>query len=358
MAIAATDRRGATRHVPIRASWWLGASGIAVLMVLAALCVGTIGYMVIEGWTPWDAFYMTVTSILTVGYREVHPLSRSGQVFTVLLLLGGVGTVLYALTLGATTVVQSGLAARWEEQRRVRMIDELRDHFIVCGYGRMGRIIVDEFRRAKVPHVVVDRDPDLVHEIIAAGGLAVAADASNEDVLARLGIARARALIAAAGTDAENVYIILSARLTRPDLHIIGRAESDDALRKLTRAGADRVFSPYQVGAHQIVQAALRPAVVDFVQLATSSERLELGIEQVQLDAASPLCGRTLANANVRQQFGVVVVGIQRIGGRMEFNPPPEAVMEAGDCLVVMGRPDTLQQLEAVARGESVTQDR
>jgi voltage-gated potassium channel len=327
-------------------------------LVIAVLTVGTLGYMVIEGWEPWDSFFMTVTSITTVGYREVHPLSRSGQVFTVLLLLGGVGTVLYALTLGVAAVVQGGFADRWEALRRDRMIDDLQNHFIVCGYGRMGRIIVDEFRRGHVAHVVVDRDPDLVHEIIAAGGLAVAADASAEEVLLRLGIARARALIAAVGTDAENVYIILSARLTRPDLHIIGRAETDDAVKKLKRAGADRVFSPYQVGAHQIVQAALRPAVVDFVQLATSSERLELGIEQVQLSAASPLCGRSLANANVRQQFGVVVVGIQRIGGRMEFNPPPEAVMDVGDCLVVMGKPDTLQQLEAVARGDVATQER
>jgi voltage-gated potassium channel len=338
---------------PVRASWWLSPSGIALLLVIAVLATGTAGYVVIEGWGVWDSFFMTVTSITTVGYREVHPLSFRGQVFTVLLLLGGVGTVLYALTLGVAAVVQGGFASRWEAERRSRMIEELSDHFIVCGYGRMGRIIVGEFRRQRVPHVVVDRDPDLAHEVIEAGGLAVAADASAEEVLQRLGIARARALIAAVGTDAENVYIILSARLTRPDLYIIGRAESEDAVRKLKRAGADRVFSPYQEGAHQIAQAALRPAVMDFVQLATSAEQqMELGIEQVKLTSRSPLCGQTLASANVRQRFGVVVVGIQRTGGRMEFNPPPEAVMEAGDFLVVMGRPDSLQQLDAVARGE------
>jgi voltage-gated potassium channel len=339
--------------VPARASWWLGPSGIALLMVVAVIAVGTAGYMVIEGWSAWDSFFMTVTSITTVGYREVHPLSRAGQAFTVLLLLGGVGTVLYALTLGVASVVQGGFAARWESQRRERMIENLDDHFIVCGYGRMGRIIVEEFRRQRVPHVVVDRDSGLVHELIESGGLAVAADASAEEVLVRVGIARARALIAAVGTDAENVYIILSARLTRPDLYIIGRAETEDAVRKLKRAGADRVFSPYQEGAHQIAQAALRPAVMDFVQLATSAEQqLELGIEQVKLTGKSPLCGQTLAGANVRQRFGVVVVGIQRTGGKMEFNPPPEAVMQVGDFLVVMGRPESLQQLEAMARGE------
>jgi len=229
--------------------------------------------------------------------------------------------------------------------------DDLRDHFIVCGYGRMGRIIVDEFRRQDVPFVVIDREAELVHELVAAGSLAVAADAGSEDVLRRIGIDYARGLISAVGSDAENVYIILSARLTRPDLFIIGRAENEDAIAKLRRAGADRVFSPYQAGAHQMAQAALRPAVVDFVQLATSSERLELGIEQIRLTPASPLCGQSLAAANVRQRFGVVVVGVQRAGGKMEFNPAPETEMSAGDHLIVMGRPDTLKQLEGAAAG-------
>jgi voltage-gated potassium channel len=277
-------------------------------------------------------------------------MSRAGEVFTVFLLLGGVGTFFYVLSLAVAGLVHGGLAQRWEGQRRTSMIDALRDHFIVCGFGRMGRIIVDEFRRQGVAHVVVDRDPAAVEQLSAAGGLGLAADASAEDVLQRAGIAHARGLIAAAGTDADNVYIILSARLIRPDLYIIGRAENDDAVPKLRKAGADRVSSPYQVGAHQIAQAALRPAVMDFVQLATSGERLELGIEQVRLSSTSPLSGRSLAAANVRQRFGVVVVGIQRVGGRMEFNPPPEAVMTAGDCLIVLGRPDTLKQLEMAAQ--------
>jgi voltage-gated potassium channel len=352
-------RRGAMRGTrvagPVRASWWLGPSGIAFLLVLAVLSVGTAGYMIIEGWPAWDSLFMTVTSITTVGYREVHPLSRSGQAFTIVLLLAGVGTVLYALTLGVASVVQSGWAGRWEAVRRARMIDDLHDHFIVCGYGRMGKIIVEEMHRQGAPYLVIDRDPALVHELIAAGGLALAADASSEEVLERAGIRRARALITAVGTDAENVYIIISARLIRPDLYIIGRAESDDAVRKLKRAGADRVFSPYQVGAHQIAQAALRPAVVDFVQLVTSAGELELGIEQVRVTDASPLCGQSLASGNVRQQFGVVVVGIQRTSGRMEFNPAPEAVIQPGDFLIVMGKPDSLKQLELIAGERSAS---
>jgi len=339
------------KTAPVRAPWWLGPSGIALSLVLGALAAGTAGYVLVEGWSVWDAFYMTVITVTTVGYREVHPMTRPGEALTVLLLLGGVGTFFYVLSLFVAGVVQAGFARRWEAKRRDRMLDDLRDHFIVCGYGRMGRIIVDEFRRQDVPFVVIDREAELVHELVAAGSLAVAADAGSEDVLRRIGIDYARGLISAVGSDAENVYIILSARLTRPDLFIIGRAENEDAIAKLRRAGADRVFSPYQAGAHQMAQAALRPAVVDFVQLATSSERLELGIEQIRLTPASPLCGQSLAAANVRQRFGVVVVGVQRAGGKMEFNPAPETEMSAGDHLIVMGRPDTLKQLEGAAAG-------
>jgi voltage-gated potassium channel len=319
--------------------------------VVLVLIIGTAGYMIIEGWSLSDALFMTVTSITTVGYREVHELSPAGRYFTMALLLGGVGTVFYVLTLMVAGVVEGGLFLRWDERRRARMIDTLHDHFIVCGYGRMGRLIVHEFRRQDVPHVVIDRDPELAHEIIQNGGLAVAADASSEEVLQRVGIGNARGLVTAVSTDAENVYIVLSARLLRPDLYIIGRAETEDAIRKLKRAGADRVISPYQIGAQQIALTALRPAVVDFVQLATSTEHLDLAIEQVKIGTDAPFAGKSLIDANLRQRFGVVVVGIQRTGGQMEFNPPPDAIMQAGDHLVVMGRSDGLKQLESMAQG-------
>jgi voltage-gated potassium channel len=323
--------------------------------VLLVLIVGTSGYVLIEGWPVSDALFMTVTSITTVGYREVHELSPAGRIFTMILLLGGVGTVFYVLTLMVAGVVEGGLFVHWDERRHARMLDNLRDHFIVCGYGRVGRLITDEFRRQGVPHVVVDRDPELAHQIIQEGGLAVAADASSEEVLQRIGIHYARGLVTAVSTDAENVYIVLSARLLRPDLYIIGRAETEDAVRKLKRAGADRVISPYQIGAQQMALTALRPAVVDFVQLATSTEHLDLAIEQVRIGREAPFAGRSLVDANLRQRFGVVVVGIQRTGGVMEFNPPPDAVMQAGDQLVVMGRSDGLKQLESIAQGTATS---
>jgi voltage-gated potassium channel len=344
---------GAARRsrIALRGEWYSRVRGprLAVALLLSVFIGGTLGYMLIEGWSAWDGFYMTVTTITTVGYKEVHPLSRAGEVYTVFVILAGVGTAFYTFTLLATVIVEGGLAARFERRRRRRMIDDITDHFIVCGYGRIGATIVEELRRQHVPFVVIERDPAMVQAVLEIGGLAVEADASSEDVLKRVGIDRARGLIAAVGTDAENVYAVLTARVLRPDLYIVGRAETEDAERKLLRAGANRVVAPYRIGARELAQTALRPAVVDFFELATRSGSLELAIEQVEIEAGSGLAGRSIIEANVRQRFGLIVVGIQRAGGKMEFNPPGEAVMHAGDQLVVLGRVDGLRDLEIVA---------
>jgi voltage-gated potassium channel len=319
---------------------------LALALIVFILAVGTAGYTLIEGWSVWEAFYMTVTTVATVGYREVHPLSLPGQVFTVVLIVGGVGTVFYTATWIATLIVEGGLHRRFERRRFARMLQDIKDHFIVCGSGRIGGIIAGELRRQEIPFVVIERNPERVHAAMERGWLAVEADASQEDVLARVGIHRARGLIAAVGTDAENVYTVLTARVMRPDLFIIARVESDDSEHKLKRAGADRVISPYQIGATHMVQTALRPAVVDFIQLATSSEHLELSMEQVRVREDSPLAGRTIGDAGIRQKYGVIIVAIKRASGGMDFNPAPESVIRGGDELVVLGRLSNVKSLE------------
>jgi voltage-gated potassium channel len=334
----------------LRDPWFgLGGPALAVVMLATVLAGGTVGYVLIEHWSAWDAFYMTVTTVATVGYREVNPLSRAGQAFTVLLVLGGVATALYAFSTVAAAVAGGGWQRRLEQRRHTRMIDALTNHFIVCGYGRIGSIIAKEFLQQKVPFVVIEREPAQVRAAAEQGILTIEADASDEEILRRAGIDRARGLIAAVGTDAENVYAILTARVLRPDLFIVGRAESEDSVLRLQRAGADKVISPYRIGAVQMAQTALRPAVVDFVELAISSENLELAMEQVKIGETSALAGQSLLDGNLRQKFGVVVVGIQRSAGRMEFNPAPDAVMGAGDTLVVLGRPGSLKTLEEAA---------
>ena len=344
--------RGPRAPVPpasVAPSPWWGGPRLALALLGTVIAGGVTGYMVIEGWSLWDALYMTVITVTTVGYKEVHPMSRQGEAFTMLLLMGGVATVLYTFSFVMAALVEGGLQDRWAKRRHTRMLDELDQHFIVCGYGRMGQIIAGEFVRQRIPFVIIERDGERMQAALNAGFLAVEADASTEEVLRRIHIERARGFIAAVGTDAENVYAVLTARLIRPDLFILGRAETEDARAKLMKAGADRVISPYHIGGIHLAQTALRPAVVDFVQLATSSENLDLAMEQIPLTEASELAGRSLQQANLRQRYGVVVVAIKRADGTMDFNPAPDAAMLAGDDLVVLGRPEHLRGLEEAA---------
>jgi len=332
---------------------WIRAQGpgFAVALLLLIVALGTLGYMMIEGWSAWDAFYMTIITITTVGYREVHPLSRAGEAHTVGVLILGVGAALYAFTLLATIVVEGGLPRRLQRRRQERMLETIKDHFIICGYGRIGSTVARQFQRQQVPFVVIERDPERLKAAVDDGALAVEADASREDILKRVGIERARGFVAAVGTDAENVYAVLTARVLRPDLFIVSRAETEDATLKLKRAGANRVVSPYHIGAVQIAQTALRPAVVDFVEIATSSANIELAFEEIAVAPASKLVERSIVETNLRQRYGVIVVGIQREDGTMEFNPEPDTRVRAGDKLVVIGRADSLKKLEAEAGG-------
>lgn len=345
--------RAAGRQASFR-PWWSGRR-LTLALLASVLVGGVVGYVAIEGWSVWDALYMTVITVTTVGYRELHPMSRQGEAFTMVLLMGGVATVLYTFSFFMANLVEGDLQERWQKRRHARMLEELEHHFIVCGFGRMGHIIAAEFARQRIPFVLIERDAERMQEALDLGYLAVEADASREDVLRRVRIDRARGLIAAVSTDAENVYAVLTARLMRPDLFIIGRAETADAKTKLQKAGADRVISPYHIGGVHLAQTALRPAVVDFVQLATSSEHLELAMEQIRIDRRSALAGQTLVQANLRQRYGVIVVGIKRADGRMEFNPASDASMDADDDLVVLGRPEQLQELEAAAAARSAT---
>jgi voltage-gated potassium channel len=326
--------------------------GLAIALLFLIIVGGAVGFHLIEGWDLWHAAFVTVAAITTV---ELPELSRRGQAFSIVLLFAGISAALYTFTLVATVVVEGGLPKRLQRRRYARMLETIADHFIICGYGRIGSIVAAQFRRQQVPFVVIERDSQRLQAAMDDGALAVEADASREDVLKRVGIDRARGLIAAVGTDAENVYAVLSARVMRPDLFIVSRAETEDAKQKLKRAGADRVLSPYQIGAVQIAQTALRPAVVDFMELATSANSIELAIEEIPIAVNSSLVNQSLIDANLRQRYGVIVVGIQREDRSMEFNPEPDTTMRGGDKLVVLGRPDAMKALEAVAGGLQAT---
>jgi voltage-gated potassium channel len=234
-------------------------------------------------------------------------------------------------------------------RRMTRKLAEMQNHMIICGFGRMGRHVCGEFSKQKLPFVVIDRREEVLKEFDLAHGVAVPGDATSDEVLKRAGVERARALVTVAASDADNLYITMSARLLNEKLFIVARAEGEQAEQKLLRAGANRVVTPYVIGGSKVAQAVLRPAVVDFIELATKTEHLELQLEEALIGAGSQLAGTTIGASRLRPDLGLIVVAIKKQQGSMLYTPPPEAVMEAGDTLIVLGRRDQLDELEKLA---------
>ena len=318
------------------------------LAILLALAAGTAGFTLIEGYAPFDAFYMTLITMTTVGYKEVHDLSRAGRVFNSVLIVCGVTVMFFAIGAMTQAVIEMELPELFGRRRVRRMIDKLRDHYIVCGYGRVGRAAAFELQRAGMPTVVVDRDPERVERAVRAGLLGVNADSTRDETLIEAGVSRARGLIAALATDADNLFVILSARNLNSGLKVAARAGEEEAEEKLRRAGADVVFAPYSSAGHQLARSLLRPHVVQFLDVATSSIGLDVRIEQVRVAAASEFVSRSLKQLQVRRELGVIVLAIRKASGQMQFNPPADAVIEADDFLIVMGEHDNLRRLESL----------
>lgn len=312
---------------------------------------GTVGYMLIEGWGFFDSVYMTVMTVTTVGFGEPQKLSRSGQIFTIVLMLGGIFVLFYSAGEIIRVIVSGQVQAALGRQRMERNLADMKGHLIVCGYGRMGRLVCREFSAHKIPFVVIDRQAALLENFQLPHGLALTGDATSDEMLRKVGVERARALVTLAGSDADNLFITMSTRLLNDRIFIVARAEDERAEQKLTRAGANRVVSPYLIGGSRVAQAVLRPTVVDFLELATRSEHMELQIEETRIASQSRLVGAVLKDSQLRQQLGLIIVAIKKSSGRMIYNPPGEAVLEAGDILIVLGRREQLDQLENLAKG-------
>ncbi len=315
-------------------------------LIAVTLATGTIGFCVIEHYRPFDAFYMTLITITTVGYAEIHPLSHAGRIFNSFLIFFGVTTLFFAIGAMTQSIIELELGEYFGKRRHKRMIDKLDRHFIICGYGRVGRNAAHELHRSGVPFVVVDRNPERAERAMQAGILAVAADSTRDDTLHALGITRARGLVAALATDADNLFVILSAKNLNPQLYVAPRAGEEEAEEKLRRAGADAVFAPYTVAGYRLAQAVLRPHVFQFFDVAARSMGLDVDIEQVRVPEASEFSSRSLQQTGIRRELGVIVLAIRKSDGRMQFNPPAETVISAGDYLIVMGAPNNLRTLE------------
>jgi voltage-gated potassium channel len=321
----------------------------ALCVPLLLMTIGTAGYMRIEHWRFLEALYMTVITITTVGFGEVHPLHSEGRVFTIALSLVGVFTLLYAATAAIRAIVSGEVRGDIGRQRMEHTLSELKDHVIVCGFGRMGRFVCAEFSASGQPFVVVDKAASVLEGFQVPHGIALAGDATSDGVLRRAGIERARVLVAVTASDADNMYITMSARLLNEKLLIVSRAEDQVTQKKLLRAGANRVVAPYVIAGQTVVQAVERPTALSFLELATRSDYRELQIEETEVKPGSRLAGAHLDDAHLRQEMGITVVAIKKSDGRMIVSPSPEVVLEPGDILICLGHRDQLGRLSALA---------
>ena len=320
-------------------------AGLAALLIL-----GSLGFVWIEGWSFFDSLYMTVTTLTTVGYGEVHPLSRIGKIYNMALILGGMGVMLYIVTSLARVVVEGEIKAALGKRKLLKHIKRLKNHYIICGFGRIGEIIARQLRQRGLAVVVIENKPELLTELEEAGYYFLAGDATREEVLLEAGIERAKGLVAVVHSDAANVYITLTARSLNPNLFIVARAEDMGAEQKLRRAGADRVESPYEMGGRKMAHTILRPTVTTFLELAMA-EGVEMSMEEVGVRSGSRLVGLALKDSGLRRDLDLIVVAIKRADGQMLFNPSPDAEIQADDTLIVLGMRKNLDALEELAQG-------
>ena len=322
---------------------WLIVLGSGVVLIVTG---GTLGFVWIEHYTPFDAFYMTLITISTVGYAELHPLSFYGRIFNSFLIFFGVTIMLLAVGGMTQVIIELELTQYFGKRRTRKMINKLQDHIIVCGYGRVGRGAAHELQRAGVPFLIVDKNEDSVEWAMRDGMLGVLADATDDETLKHAGVLRAKGLIATLQSDSDNLFVILSAKALKPSLQVSALVASEQSEKKMRLAGADHVFAPYDMTGNRMAQAMVRPHVFQFIDFTTKGTGLDIGIEQFRVPVSSGYASKSLIEAQLRKGVGVIILAIRKQGGEMQFNPPPEAEIAAGDFLIVMGESANLRRLE------------
>ncbi|MBI5568909.1 MAG: NAD-binding protein [Desulfomonile tiedjei] len=325
----------------------------ALMAVVFVLVIGTAGYVFIEGWSVLDSFFMTVITITTIGFEVLHPLSRNGVLFTLFIVFAGIGIVGYSALAVARMLVEGDVERIITRRRTMKEIQKLRNHFVVCGFGRMGSFICQELRERSLPFVVIEHEPERQDKALQAGFNLSPGDATEEDVMLQAGIKHARALVAVLDSDAANVYTVLTARELNPQLEIIARAGEESAQKKLLRAGANRVISPYKIGGIRLVMGILKPAVMSFLEVAFDHKQLDLELEQIGVAERSVYSEQRLVDTGIRRDMDLIIIAIKKQDGQMVFNPGPYTVIEGGDTLIAMGDKSSLAVLEQKA-GENL----
>lgn len=326
------------------------AKGLTIL--LAVLTVGTSGYMIIEGWSFLDALYMTVITIATVGYREVGNLSEAGTIFTIFIILFGVGIIAYLLGMVAQAMVDLQVRSIFGRHKLVQKIRSIKNHYILCGYGRIGRIICRELKTNNMPLVVIDENGDAMKGLEEEGVPYIVGDATSEDVLMEARIERAKGLVSVVASDADNVFITMSARGLNPNLFILARAEEEHTEKKLIRAGANKVVMPYLIGGQKMAHTLAKPVVSDFLEFTVHNRKIGLEMGEVAVSEKSTLNGVTLIDSGIRQKMDLIIVAVKKKEGDMRFNPSSQTRIEAGDILIALGKSEDITNLANILSGE------
>jgi voltage-gated potassium channel len=310
---------------------------LSLLILVTVLITGTLGFYFIEGWSILDSFYTTITTMATVGYGDFTPRTAAGKIFAIAVIIFGVGTMLYSFSLITELIIEGRLRRILGRGKLQKMIDKMNNHYIICGCGRIGFLICRELASEKMPFVVVDNNPEIIQKIQDEGFIYCKGDATQDKTLIEAGIKRAKGIVCVLPTDAENLYVILTAKELNNEIYILSRSEEEESEHRLLRAGADRVMSPYTLGGSRMAMAILRPAMLDFIEITTRRQSLELRMEEIAVGDGSRFVGKSLEGSEVRQSYGLIIVAVKKDSGQMIFNPLASYVIANGDRLIAMG---------------------
>lgn len=320
-------------------------------MILLVILVGAIGFMIIEKWPFLDALYMTIITLSTVGFREIEPLSGAGQVWTIFLIIFGIGVLGYT---GVSKLSQYVINFQFlRTQRTLRKIRTMKNHYIICGFGRMGRVIADEFAHRKQQFVVIEQNPEIVATLAELDYQYIEGSAVEDDTLKNAGLENARGLISVLSTDAENLFVALTARTINKEIIIVTRCSEPSTVNKMKAAGANKVINPYEIGGHKMAQMMLSPHVDDFIEIVSRRGTLDLAIDQIQVFEGSAIAGKPLKDSLIRSEYNTIVTAILDSNNKMHFNPSSESMIHPGDTLICIGDRENLEQLDQVARDTS-----
>lgn len=317
--------------------------------VFLILLLGTVGYHIIEGWPFLDGLYMTVITITTIGFGEVHPLSQEGRLFTLFLIVTGLGIVGNAIFVVSRWLIEGEVEKVVTRRRSMKAIQRIKDHYVICGFGRMGSFVCQQFHMRGIPFVVVENNPEVQDKITQAGFFLSPGNATEEEVLISARIKTAKGLVCVLDSDASNVYVVLTARELNPQLEIIARAGEEEAEKKLSRAGANRVISPYHIGGMRMVMSILKPHVMSFLEVAMDYGQLNVELEEVRVSEDSVYCGKNLVETDIRKELNLIIIAIRKPDGQMVFNPGPNTRIESQDVLIAMGEKRYLDILDVKA---------